>query len=172
MASAPVRLRRVDDAVDAEVTLRRGARADVDGLVRLADVARIAIAVGVDRHGRDPHLAARAQHADGDLSPVGDEDFHAAPWHCICSAALCGLPLPCAHTMRSMARSKVAADLSRERLRRIAALSPADRIALAERLGEESVTAHMAAHAVDRRTAMAQIKATRRLGRRRSRSAE
>ena len=47
-------------------------------------------------------------------------------------------------------------------------MSPADRVALAERLGEEGIAAFMVTHGVDRSTAIARIKATHRLGRRHS----
>ena len=69
-------------------------------------------------------------------------------------------------------RSKVASDLAREQARRVAALTPAERIALAERLGEESIALYMAAQHVDRRTAIAHLEASRRFGRRPSRSAD
>ena len=69
-------------------------------------------------------------------------------------------------------RSKVASDLSREQARRVAALTPSERVALAERLGEESIALYMAAQNVDRRTAMARLEASRRFGRRPSRSAD
>jgi hypothetical protein len=65
-------------------------------------------------------------------------------------------------------RSKAARDAARSRARRLAAMTPAERVALAERLGEEGIAAYMATHAVDRRTAIARIKATHRLGRRHS----
>jgi hypothetical protein len=69
-------------------------------------------------------------------------------------------------------RSKVAADLAREQAKRVAAMTPAERIALAERLGEESIVLYMAAEKVDRRTAIARLEASRRVGRRPSRSAD
>jgi hypothetical protein len=68
-------------------------------------------------------------------------------------------------------RSKVAAAMAREQSKRVASLTPAERIGLAERLGEESIVMYMALHAVDRRTAIARIDASRRLGRRPSRVA-
>jgi hypothetical protein len=49
-------------------------------------------------------------------------------------------------------------------------MTPAERVALAERLREEGIAAYMASHAVDRSTAIARIKATHRLGRRHSSS--
>lgn len=69
-------------------------------------------------------------------------------------------------------RSKVAADLAREQAKRVAALTPAERIALAERLGEESIALYMAAEKVDRRTAVARLEVSRRFGRRPSRCAD
>lgn len=68
-------------------------------------------------------------------------------------------------------QSKVADQIARERARRIAAMTPAERVTLAERLGSEGIASYMAAHGVDRRTAITRIKATRRLGRRPSRCA-
>lgn len=68
-------------------------------------------------------------------------------------------------------RSKVAREVSLSRARRLAAMTPAERVALAQRLGEEGIAAYMVTHAVDRRTAIARIKATHRLGRRHSPSA-
>lgn len=51
-------------------------------------------------------------------------------------------------------------------------MTPAERVALAARLGEEGIASHLTLHGLDRRAAVAQIKAARRLGRRRSASAE
>lgn len=66
----------------------------------------------------------------------------------------------------------MATDLARAQARRVAAMTPAERIALAERLGEESIALYMAAQNVDRRTAIARFEASRRFGRRPSRSAD
>jgi hypothetical protein len=55
---------------------------------------------------------------------------------------------------------------------RLAAMTPGERVALAARLGEEGLAAYSQTHGVDRGTAIARIKATRRLGRRRSVCAE
>ena len=63
-------------------------------------------------------------------------------------------------------RSRVAADVVRKRHELLAAMSPAERVALAERLGAEGILAFMTAQGVDRATAIQRIKATRRLGRR------
>ena len=70
-----------------------------------------------------------------------------------------------------MARSKVASEVTREQMARIAAMTPEQRTALAIRLGEAAIDTYMAAEAVDRRTAIYRIRATRRLGRRRSAAA-
>jgi hypothetical protein len=63
-------------------------------------------------------------------------------------------------------RSKVAVDVSRKRVARLAAMTPEERIALVERLAAEGILAYMTTHGVDRVTAIRRIKATRRLGRR------
>jgi hypothetical protein len=70
----------------------------------------------------------------------------------------------------------MASTLGRDRRRhgvvRAAALTPAERVALAERLGREGLASFMTTHGVDRTTAIRRIKATRRLGRRPSASAD
>ena len=68
--------RRIDEGVDVQVAVDGLVGPDVDGLVGGADVARPAIAVGIDGHGGNAHLAARASDPDGNLAAVGDEDFH------------------------------------------------------------------------------------------------
>ncbi len=68
--------RRVDNRVDSQVAACRLAGPDMDGLIRLANVARVTIAVGVDGDRRDRHLAARASDAHSDLAAVGNQDFH------------------------------------------------------------------------------------------------
>lgn len=68
--------------------------------------------------------------------------------------------------------STVAATIARQHRERLAALTPAERVALVVRMGQEGLAAHMAQRGVDRATARAEIAATRRAGRRRSGSAE
>jgi hypothetical protein len=69
-------------------------------------------------------------------------------------------------------RSAVARAVAEEQRGRLATMTPAERVALALRLGEEGLAAYMATYAVDRRTAISRIRATRRLGRRPSASAD
>lgn len=57
-------------------------------------------------------------------------------------------------------------------MERLAAMTPDARVRLAMRLGADGLVSYMRTHGVDRRTAAARIKATRRLGRRRSACAE
>jgi hypothetical protein len=61
---------------------------------------------------------------------------------------------------------------ARQRAERLASMTPAERVALAARLGEDGLQSYMRTHAVDRPTALARIKATRRLGRPRSACAD
>jgi hypothetical protein len=65
--------------------------------------------------------------------------------------------------------SKLAEQLKREQRERFAAMTPAQRVALTERLGEEGLAEYMTANGVDRATAVRAIKQSRRLGRRPSR---
>ena len=51
-------------------------------------------------------------------------------------------------------------------------MTPDERIGLVIRLREEGLASYMETHGVDRRTAVARIEGTRRLGRRRSACAE
>jgi hypothetical protein len=68
--------------------------------------------------------------------------------------------------------SRSAAPIDEARAARLAAMTPGERVALALRLAEDGLATYMATHGVDRRTAIARIKATRRLGRRHSASAD
>lgn len=69
-------------------------------------------------------------------------------------------------------RSRSATALAETRAARLAAMTPDERVRLALRLREDGLTSFMAAHRLDRRSAIARIKATRRFGRRPSRSAD
>ncbi|NOT45462.1 MAG: hypothetical protein HOP14_12745 [Acidobacteria bacterium] len=69
-------------------------------------------------------------------------------------------------------RSRTANETDAERQARVLQMTPAERVALAMRLGEEGLAAYMVMHNVTRATAIAQIKARRRLGRRVSPSAD
>ena len=66
----------VDDRLDIEVAAGGLVRAEVEGLMRLAHVPRGTIAVGIDRHGRQPQCAARAHDPNGDVAAGGAEGFH------------------------------------------------------------------------------------------------
>jgi hypothetical protein len=55
---------------------------------------------------------------------------------------------------------------------RLARMTPTERVELAFKLGEQGLAAYMATHGVDRQTAMARIRVTRRLGRRPSACAD
>ena len=68
--------------------------------------------------------------------------------------------------------SHVNDEVRRERQERIARMTPAERTALARKLGEEGLAAFMAAHRMDRGAAQASIRRSRRVGRRRSPSAD
>ena len=65
----------LDDLGDVEVGLGRGRAAEGVGLVGEADEEGVAVRVGVHRDGADAGVLAGADHADGDLATVGDEDL-------------------------------------------------------------------------------------------------
>lgn len=68
--------------------------------------------------------------------------------------------------------SRIAREHRLRQAARLAALTPAERVALAERLGRDGLASFMTTHGIDRATAIRRIKATRRLGRRPSASAD
>ena len=74
-------LRGLDDLVAEEVGLVRGAGAEADGVVSLADVEGVAVRIRVDGDGLNAHLAAGALHPERDFTTVGDEHSleHARP---------------------------------------------------------------------------------------------
>lgn len=69
------------------------------------------------------------------------------------------------YTRESM-RSKLAEQLKKDQRERVARMTPAERMALAERLGEEGLAAYMTANRLDRLAAVRAIKRSRRVGRR------
>lgn len=69
-------------------------------------------------------------------------------------------------------RSAAADAVDRDRARRIAALSPDERLRLMAELTAQGLESHMERFNVDRATAVASVKATRRLGRTPSASAQ
>jgi len=63
----------------------------------------------------------------------------------------------------------VADDLRQEQRERIARMTPAERFALSERLGEEGLAEFMSANGLDRADALKAIRRSRRIGRKPSR---
>ncbi|HEX9160832.1 MAG TPA: hypothetical protein VF980_03920 [Thermoanaerobaculia bacterium] len=66
----------------------------------------------------------------------------------------------------------MADDLRREQLDRFARMTPAERVALSEKLGQDGLAAFMSANGLDRESALQAIRRSRRVGRRRSRCAD
>jgi hypothetical protein len=66
---------RLQDPIGVQVAVRRRRAADRDRLVGGGDVQRARVGLGVDRHRSDAHAPQRAQDADRDRAPVGDEDL-------------------------------------------------------------------------------------------------
>jgi hypothetical protein len=65
--------RCLEHPLDRQIALRRRGRPDGDGDVGQPGVQGAGIRVAVHRHRPDAHRAQRADHADGDLAPVGHE---------------------------------------------------------------------------------------------------
>src|SRR3990172_7201047 len=66
--------RGFEDALDVEIALARRRRADRHGPVGVTHVERVVVRLRVHRDRLDAELAAGADHAPRDLSPVGDQD--------------------------------------------------------------------------------------------------
>ena len=62
-----------DDLVHVEIALRRRRGSDRDRAVGHLDVARIAVGVGINRHGLEAERARGADDAACDLAPIGDQ---------------------------------------------------------------------------------------------------
>jgi hypothetical protein len=71
----PRLLRGVDDAVGHEVALAAGRRTDKHSLVGQRHVQRVAVGLGIHRHGGDAHAARGLDDAAGDLAAVGNQDL-------------------------------------------------------------------------------------------------
>jgi CDP-diacylglycerol---glycerol-3-phosphate 3-phosphatidyltransferase len=72
----------IEDAIDCEVALGRRRRPEEEHLVGVRDVQGGPISFGVDADGADPEVAKRPEHANRDLSTVGDENLleHEGPY--------------------------------------------------------------------------------------------
>ena len=68
--------------------------------------------------------------------------------------------------------ASVADDLRQEQLDRFARMTPAERVALSEKLGQDGLAAFMSANGLDRESALKAIRRSRRVGRRPSSSAD
>ena len=68
-----VLLSRLENSVDAQITLAGWRWAQALGFVGEANVQRSAVGIGIDRHAADPHLAEGADDTNGDLAAVGDQ---------------------------------------------------------------------------------------------------
>ena len=64
-----------DDRRDVEVAAGALGGADADGLIGKANVERVAIRFRVDSDGADTEFLARADDAERDLAPIGDENL-------------------------------------------------------------------------------------------------
>ena len=68
-------LGRADDAVDLQVAIGAGRRADADGFVGELNVERIDVGLGENSDGFYAEFAAGPQNAQGNFATIGDEDF-------------------------------------------------------------------------------------------------
>jgi hypothetical protein len=82
-----------EDAVDLEIRLATRRRSDAHRFVRLRDVRRVLVGVGVHGDAREPHRPHGAEHPPGDLAAVRDEHFPNPRRHA--AALLAGRATPC-----------------------------------------------------------------------------
>ena len=64
-----------DDGRHVQVAVGTPRRPDAHVFVREADMQRVLVGLGVDRHGLDAELAARDDHAQRDLPTIRDQNF-------------------------------------------------------------------------------------------------
>ena len=64
-----------DHLRDVQVTFARSGRPDAHGLIGKAHVQRIPVRLGVNSDGGDAQLLAGIDHAQGDFTTIGNEDF-------------------------------------------------------------------------------------------------
>jgi len=67
--------RGADDRLDIEIALCARSGSDADALIGYLDVKRLAVHIGVDGHGLDPHFLAGAYDAKGYLATVRYQYF-------------------------------------------------------------------------------------------------
>ena len=64
-----------NDAVDLQIAIRTGSRADTNSLVRELDMEAVDIGLGVDGYGLDTQFLTSPDDAKCDLAAIGDQDF-------------------------------------------------------------------------------------------------
>ena len=106
--------RGLDDAIADEVAFRRGRRADVNRLIRFANVRRSRVRVAVHCHGPNAQLATCTDDAHCDLAAVGDENLverRSRPWqNCSRPRPAAGSVLGSRRPIRVSHRGKVLAN--------------------------------------------------------------
>ena len=68
-------LGRRNERRNVEVALPAGGRSNAHGLVGEAHVQALLIGRGIHGHRLNAHLAAGTNNAEGNLAPVGNQDF-------------------------------------------------------------------------------------------------
>ena len=67
--------RRADHVGNVQIAFRAARRPDADGFVREAHMQRVAVGFGIDGDGGDAQFLAGANHPQGDLTAIGDQNF-------------------------------------------------------------------------------------------------
>jgi len=64
----------LDDFLHHQIALGRSRRPDQHGIIRHFDVERVAVGLGIDGDGLDPHTAGSLDDPAGDLAAIGDQN--------------------------------------------------------------------------------------------------
>ena len=75
--SAAGDLGSADDVSDVQIRIAGDGGANADRLVRKLRRKGVGVGCRVDRDGRDPHLAGRADDTNRDLAAICDQQLHA-----------------------------------------------------------------------------------------------
>jgi hypothetical protein len=68
----PGPLGNFNELIDSKVAVTGGRRADMIGLISIANVGGVAVGVGVNGNGFDAQFMAGANDTQGNFSPIGD----------------------------------------------------------------------------------------------------
>ena len=99
-----------------QVAFAAGCRANAHRLVGQLDMARFLVSVGIHRHGLDAHFLGSSDHAAGNLSAVGNQNFgehHRSLGHQCLAMSMPGHRRCSSERNRSLSRGEIKIELAR-----------------------------------------------------------